>query len=495
MKQMKLFIAGCLMLILSSCKPDFINTNPETRYTYYNFPKTEAQVDQAVVGCYKHVFSIYSGYMWVFGDMLSDNTSFKFNPNDRGGLEFEKLDEFLANSNQGTIADMYRESYEGIERSNVVLESTPQVTFASNTIRDIKEGEAKFFRAFHYFNLVRLYGDVPLITKVIIEPDPNVVTNYPRKPVADAYSSIIIPDALDAIAKLPATVTAGERGRLTKAAANVLLAKVYMTLNRFADALPLLNNVTGFSLNMGATGYKDNFDPKKKNGPESIFEIQTFPGSYTFGFTGSWIPWGTGTTIWLNSSNSRGGMNQPTNDLIATYETGDTRRAVTIAGTAPNIYMNKFFYPDTASKTNATQWPVYRFADVLLMRAECLNEAGFNTGTAFADLNAVRTRASLPNKTAGNAIPALAVNDQAAFRLAIEQERRVEFAGEAHRWFDLLRTGRAATVMTTHGAAERTLKSVAPQSMSATAYANVKLLLAIPFREVQQFGYSQNPGW
>jgi starch-binding outer membrane protein, SusD/RagB family len=495
MKQTKLFMAFCLIVILSSCKPDYINTTPETSFTYYNFPQTEAQVDQAVVGCYKQVFSIYSSYMWVFGDMLSDNTSFKFNPNDRGGIEFEKLDEFLANSSEGTLANMYRESYEGVERSNLVLESVPKVSFGSNTTRDVKIGEAKFFRAFNYFNLVRLYGEVPLITNIIINPDPNVVKNYPRKPVAEAYSSVIIPDVLDAIAKLPTTVTAAERGKLTKAAANVLLAKVYMTLGRFSDALPVLANITGYTLNMGATGYKDNFDPKKKNGPESIYEIQVFPGSYTFGFTPTWTPWGTSNTIWLNGSNPRGGANQPTTDLINSYETGDVRRNVTVAGTAPNIYMNKFFYPDTPSKTNATQWPVYRYADVLLMRAECLNEAGFNTGTAFADLNAVRTRAGLPNKTLGNTTPALAVNDQAAFRLAIEQERRVEFAGEAHRWFDLVRTGRVTTVMAAHGVQERTLKGAAPQSMSATAYTDIKLLLAIPFREVQQFGYSQNTGW
>jgi starch-binding outer membrane protein, SusD/RagB family len=493
MKQYKLYIAICLITVLSSCKPDFIDTNPINRYTYYNFPQTEAQVDQAVVGCYKQVWSIYSNYIWVFGDMMSDNTSFKFNPNDRGGIETEKIDEFLANSAEGNISNMYRESYEGIGRSNLVLESLPKITFSSSALKDASEGEAKFFRAFHYFNLVRLYGDVSIITKVITEEDPNAAQNFPRKPVADVYNNLIIPDALDAIAKLPATTTV--KGRLTKAAANVLLAKVYMTLNRFADALPLLNNVTGFSLNTGATGYKDCFDPKKKNGPESIYEIQVFPGNYTFGFTGAWIPWGTGTTIWLNSSNARGGLNQPTTDLINVYEANDTRKAVTIAGTAPNIYMNKFFYPDTPSKSNITQWPVYRYADVLLMRAECLNEASFNNGTAFADLNAVRTRAGLLSKTPGNAVPALAVNDQAAFRLAIERERRVEFAGEAHRWFDLVRTGRAAAVMTAHGIQERMLKSGVPQSISPSAYTDIKLLIGIPLREVRDFGFPQNPGW
>jgi starch-binding outer membrane protein, SusD/RagB family len=482
------------VVFFSGCKKEYLTLDPVDRYSYYNFPTNESQVEQAVAGCYRKVFPVYNSYMWVWGDMLSDNTSFRYNPTDRGGIATEQLDEFVANSQEGNIGGMYRESFEGVERSNYVLQNLANIKFASDSVKTIREGEAKFFRAFHYLNLVALYGDVPVVTSVITVPDANTATNYPRKAVAEVYSTVIIPDALEAIAKLPATVPTAQAGRLVKNAARMLLAKAYMNLKRFPEALAQLNAITGYTLR---PQYVDNFNPVTKNGTESIFEIQTFPVStgYSFTFMSSWTPWGTGTTIWPPGSNSRGGLNQPTNDLSNAYETNDNRKAITIgstgSGAATILYMKKFLYYDVAAKLNPCQWPVYRYADVLLMQAECLNEAAYPSAQAFTNLNLVRTRAGLPNKTQGNAIPALAVNSQDEFRLAIEKERRVEFAGEGHRWFDLVRTGRATAVMQAHGVAEKALKT----TLDPAAYTNIKLLLGIPYREIQQFGYPQNSGW
>ncbi len=487
----------CVAAITSSCKKNYLDLDPVTTYSYYNFLKNEGQADQAVVACYRQLIPIYNGYMWMWGDMLSDNTSFRFNPSDRGGLETEKLDEFVGQAGEGTINNTHKDFYEGVTRSNYVLDNIANIPYQSDSVKTIRIGEAKFFRAFHYFNLVRLFGDVPIVLKVITEPDANTATNYPRKPVSEVYNAVIIPDVQDAIAKLPATVPATQKGRLTKAAAYMLLGKVYLTLGQFSNALTQFNAVTGFSLN---PVYANNFNPATKNGVESIFEIQTYPipaaaGGYSFGFMSQWAPWGTGATFWP-VSNSRGGLNQPTNDLNNAYEINDGRKAATIqsSGTAPNIIlgMKKFAFPSTTNVgLNDAQWPVYRFAEVLLSQAECLNEGGFPNTAAFTALNQVRTRAGLPNKTQNNPIPALAINSQADFRLAIEQERRVEFAGEAHRWFDLLRTNRVDAVMTAHGAAEAAIKT----TLNPGAYAQIKKLIGIPFREVQQFGYPQNPGW
>jgi hypothetical protein len=495
MRFAKFFTATVLFaLVMSSCKKEYLTLDPIDRYSFYNFPTNESQVEQAVAGCYRKVFPIYNSYMWLWGDMLSDNTSFRYNTTDRGGIATEQLDEFVANAQEGNIGGMYRESFEGVERSNYVLQNLATIGFASDSVKAIREAEAKFFRAFHYFNLVRLYGDVPVVTSVITVPDPNTAGNYPRKPVNQIYTDVIIPDALAAINKLPVTVPAAQKGRLVKAAAQVLLAQVYVTQKKFPEALTVLNQITGFSLN---PQYVNNFNPVTKNGVESIFEIQTFPVStgYSFTFMNNWTPWGTGTTIWPAGSNSRGGLNQPTNDLNNAYETNDNRKAVTVGstGTGPAtiLFMRKFLYYDVAAKLNPCQWPVYRYADVLLMQAECLNEASFPNAQAFAALNLVRTRAGLPNKTQGNVIPALAVNTQDEFRLAIEKERRVEFAGEGYRWFDLVRTNRATAVMTAHGIAEKAIKT----TLDPGAYTNIKLQLGIPFREIQQFGYPQNSGW
>ncbi len=481
-----------------SCKKDYLDLDPIDTYTYYNFPKNQGQAEQAVVACYRQLMPIYNSYMWVFGEMMSDNTSFRFNANDRGGLETERIDEFLANATEGNVSGAYRDFYEGITRSHYVLESLPSIPYSSDSVKTIRVGEAKFFRAFHYFNLVRLYGDVPIVKQVITDPSASTAAEYPRRPVQDVYTEMIIPDALDAIAKLPATIPTNQRGRLTKAAAYMLLGKAYLTLGRYAEALTNFDAVTGFTLN---PSYAANFTPATKNGVESIFEIQTLPlpaaaNGYSFGFGIQWAPFGTGNFFWTNS-NPRGGLNQPTESLNTAYETGDLRKSVTFAstviGTTTVLGMKKFMYPNAANpQLNDAQWPIYRFAEVLLSRAECLNEASFPNATAFTLLNQVRTRAGLPNKTQGNANPLLDISSQAAFRLAIEQERRVEFAGENHRWFDLVRTNRVLPVMTAHGAAEKLLKSA---TIATGAYDNIKVLIGIPSREREQFGYPQNPGW
>ena len=490
-----IFLATLTLAILVGCRKDYLNVDPIDQYVYYNFPINQSQVEQAVVAAYRQAFPIANNYLWLWGDYLSDNTSFRYNPSDRGGTPIEQVDEFVASSDNGTFNGLYQDSYSGIERSNYVLQNLGVIPFSDPAIKDVREAEARFFRAWHYFNLVRVYGDVPLITDVILTPDADPASKYPRSPVASIYDQVILPDAQFALTKLPKTTTAANKGRLTEGAARMLLAKVYMTRKNFTEATAVLTPLLslGYSLN---ADYAANFDPAKKNGPESIWEVQADPAlGISFGFMGSWTPWGTGTTIWPGGSSSRGGLNQPTADLNNAFETGDKRKAVTIGagGTtaSPILYTKKFAYWDPANKANATNFPIYRYADALLMLAECLNEASFPNAQAFTLLNQVRTRAGVPAKTQVNTVVALSIDSQAAFRLALEQERQLELASEGHRWFDLVRTDRAVPVMTAHGIREKALKA----TVDRNAYTNIRILQAIPFREVQQFGYAQNPGW
>ncbi|MFN4144892.1 MAG: RagB/SusD family nutrient uptake outer membrane protein [Runella sp.] len=491
----KTFFWGASLLCVSACQSDYLDVDPIDRYVYYNFPQNESQVEQAVVACYRKVFPIVNSHSWVWGEFLSDNTSFRYNPGDRGGFALEQIDEFVATGDNTNFNGYYQESFEGIGRSNYVLQNLAAIPFANPATKEVREAEVRFFRAWHYFNLVRTYGDVPIITEVITEPDANVATKYPRRPVAEVYQQIILPDAEYAATKLPKTTTAAERGRLTQGAALMLLAEVKMTLRRFNDAAANLQTLLtlGYSLN---ANYADCFDPTKKNNAESIYEIQADPAlGYSFGFMSQWTPWGTGTTIWPGGANSRGGLNQPTNDLNNAYEANDRRKAVTIGSTGTGastiLFMRKFLYWDAANRANPVNFPVYRYADALLMLAECLNEAGFPNAQAFSLLNQVRTRAGLPAKTQNNPVAVLAVNSQADFRLAIEQERRVELAGENHRWYDLVRTNRAEAVMKAHGENEKRTKT----TVDRNAYNQIRVIQAIPLREVQQFGYPQNQGW
>ncbi len=484
-----------LIFAVSSCKEDYLNVEPIDRYGYYNFPTNESQIEQAVTASYRKVFNVANTQLWVWGDFLSDNTTFRYNPTDRGGFALEQVEEFVATSDNGNFNGLYQESYEGIQRSNYVLQNLPKIVFVSNETKEIKEAEVRFFRAWHYFNLVRIYGNVPIITELVIVPDANISQKFPRRNVDEVYSQIIIPDAQYALSKLPKTTTAAQKGRLTQGTAIMLLAKALMTQKKFSEAATVLQPIlsSGYALN---ADYVSNFDPTKKNGSESIYEVQADPLlGYTFTFMNQWTPWGTVTTIWPGGSNSRGGLNQPTADLNNAYEANDKRKAITIGSTGTGVntilFMKKLLYWDAVNKLNPTNFVVYRYSDALLMLAECLNETSFPNAQAFTLLNQVRTRAGLPNKTQNNSIKALSIDNQSDFRLAIEKERQVELAGEGHRWFDLVRTNRAEVVMKAHGEIEKKAKA----SVDRSGYGSIKLLMAFPNREIQQFGYPQTTGW
>jgi starch-binding outer membrane protein, SusD/RagB family len=505
MKNIKIIAVITTSILLFSCKKSYLDLEPKTTYTFYNFPTTEAHLEQLSTGMYRQLIPVYNSYIWTFGEMLSDNSSYRYNASVGSNFTIE-LDEFTSNSAEVTLTNAYKDFYEGIFRANQILQNIDKITYQSDSLKNIRRGEATFFRAFYYFNLVRLYGDVPIVKELILAPNPNIAADFPRKPVQQIYNEVIIPDALDAISRLPLTVPASQKGRLVKAAAQMLLGKVYLTLKDYPKALDNFNAVTGFSLN---PSYQANFNPATKNGVESIFEVQTNPipgaNGFSFSFMPLWQPFSTGTTFWsVAAPTNTHSLNQPTDTLYNSYEAADTltatgRRNVTIqrafVGSNRILCFSKYKYSAPANPAIClAQWPIYRFAETQLSKAECLNEISFPDANAFTLLNAVRARAGLPAKTQNNSNPALAINSQDAFRLAIEQERKVEFAGEGHRWFDLVRTGRVIPVMTAHGIHEKSLKPYISAN-NASAYTNIKTLLAIPFREINEFGYTQNPGW
>jgi starch-binding outer membrane protein, SusD/RagB family len=496
MKISKIFILCFFLLSIMSCKDSYLDVEPIDRYVYSNFAQNQGQVEQAVVACYQQMAPFVSNRLWFFGDYLSDNTSYFFNPTDRGAVNRELVDEFLAEANNGEFSGMYRECFEGVARANYVLENIDKITFTTEELKSTRTAEARFFRAWYYFNLVRVYGDVPLLTKTLVDPRESFTIS--REPVANIYQNIILPDAQFSVDKLPTKAIGKDAGRITKGAAIMLLAKALMTQKKFSEAKPLLEemNKLGYSLN---PIYRDNFNPSKKNGIESVLELQSGIVGYNIGLMGAFTPWGSGTTIWGGGAGSTGGTNQPTIDLIAAYETTDTARKNTVVGiwkksATENIpYMAKFNYWDAALTGNASNFPIYRYADALLMLAECQNEVG-ELDNALVNLNLVRTRAKVPTKTKANANAAYAVNNQAEMRLAIEKERQIELAGEGHRWFDLVRTSRAEVVMKEHGAREKTIAAKLIY-LSPTAYTNIRTIMPIPQSEIQQFGFPQTSGW
>jgi hypothetical protein len=498
-------------IILTSCSEDFLNISPESSITSGNFYKTRGHLEQALNGAYVELRSTKFGG-FAMSEMRSDNTHFTFNPTCRPGPEgnAEQIDEFVDISLSPPVSDMWRACYSGIARANSVLDNISAVVMTKQEA-DMLEGQAKFLRAMFYFDLVRYFGGVPIYLKQVSGVDGAYV---PRSTVTDVYK-IIVEDLLGAITKLQVQ-TFPQNGRATQSSARMLLAEVYLTQKNFSAAESELKKITqmGYSL---LPDYAAVFDLSNKNSVESIFEVQYMQGNQgqESNFY-SWLPKTNDLSLitGINAANGPCGVgyNVPTGDLIGVYEPNDTRLEASIGiaeGTVPDgpiiieavkspvgyitpadkvsvAYIKKYFHAHSVEKNQNENFPVYRYSDVLLSLAEALNEQG-KSSEALPHLNAVRIRAGLPPVTK---------TDQTLLRDIIAHERRVEFAFENKRWFDLLRTDKAINVMTAHG---KYIKDVYGNQgyLPGNAYIVTpgRLVYPIPFREVQIGNLEQNPGY
>jgi len=498
----KYIIAGVLLISLSvsGCKKSFLDQTPEASLPGVNFYKTETDIKQAVSGAYSSISDMGRVNYWLFGEMRSDNTTFQYNPADRGSEQREFMDQFLIGATAEPLQGYWQQNYTGILRCNEILARIGDVPMSAG-MKNQYTGEALFLRSFHYFNLVRQFGGVPL--RLTPSQSPADSRSKGRASIEEIYTQISA-DLNTAGTALPVKYTSTEAGRATQGAVFALLAKIYMTQKKFSDALTALRKVQQLGYNLMPV-YKDIFLPANKNNSESVFEIQYLgsqPG-LSSDFLYQFAPWSSGSIITgdpATSLNGSSGWNIPTQDMINAYETGDLRKDASLAegftdlsGKFVNIpYVKKYNHGIIDRGRTNDNFPVIRYADVLLMIAECLNEQGFAAGgEQFTLLNQIRTRAGLPAKTAANPIAALSVDNQQAFRDAILQERRVELAFENHRWYDLVRSGKAVEVMTAHGQYEIAHRTNIP-SGSYLLNAN-KLLLPIPQREVNLDNLTQNP--
>lgn len=483
---------------ITGCKKAFLEKAPESTLTGTNFWKTESDLKQGVVGAYRSLSNMGSFSYWLFGEMRSDNTTFEYNAPQRGQENREFVDEFLVSSDNTLIQDYWQSSYVGIARCNDVLDHQAAISMSDAT-RNQAIGEVKLLRAFHYFNLVRQFGGIPLRLQNVTTPDES--KSKGRASTDEVYDQIIA-DLNDAAVKLPASYQAADKGRVTSGTANALLGEVYLTQKKYSEALNALRKVTGYSLQ---SSYGAIFQPNNKNNSESVFEIQylgTDP-NLSSNFMYQFAPFDSGTAVTNDPGTNLSfgsGWNIPTTDLIDAYEAGDLRKNVslstsfTLNGAVINVpYIVKYNHGFNQPGQTNDNFPVIRYADVILEIAECLNEQGFtSSGEAFNLLNQVRQRAGLAPKTFGNPVGSLNVSNQEAFRGAIMQERKVELAFENHRWYDLVRTGKAVDVMNVHGKKE-IAKNPAQFPAGAYMITQNKLLLPIPQREVTLDKLTQNP--
>lgn len=479
----RLIAAVILIITISSCKKSFLDLPSQTSLTGAVYFKTQGDFEKAINAAYAPLRDLYNGTggAYAMGEMRSDNTTYKYNPNDRGTIQPEFIKDFNEDANNGVIAQKFNVDYVIISRVNQVLAPIDDVDFDATVKNNIK-GQALFLRAFAYFDLVQYFGAVPLHLK------PATTLGETALPLtsADSIYLQIIADAQEAASLLP-NKASQEAGRVTSGSALTLLGNVYMILKQWANAEATLKQVTGYSL---LPDYAGVFDPNNKNNAESIFEVQYKEGNeglnsyffYTYlvqPVTAEEVSAVTGIT---EVNRTIEGYNIPTPDIIAAYEANDLRKNASIGYiTASGVsypYIKKYSHPHQLTGNTNDNWPVYRYAEVLLFLAEALNEQN-KTAEAITYLNQVRTRAGLPNTAA---------TSQSDLRTAILNERRVELAFENKRWPDLVRTGNAQSVMTAFGARVKANPQAyyfpAGIAPTASAYTNINLIFPLPAAEV-----------
>lgn len=518
MNQVKRFLyLFSAVALLGSCKKDFLTRYPEGNLNEGNFYKSTTDFQQAVNGAYVPLRDIANN-AYFMDEIRSDNAHYDYNQKDRGNVTIENMVDFLDNSNNTITLNRYQANYNGIARTNVVLDRLATITFPmTDADKNQITGEAKALRGHYYFDLVKTYGGVPLNLHEVKTPS----EGFLERATAEQVYTQVIADLTDAMNLLAApTFAAAQTGRATKGSVATELAAVYMQRKEYAKAIPLLQSVTqmGYAL---MPNFRDVFNPANKNGnKEIIWDVQFQSGTsgqqsnFIYRFTP--VTTNTLNILGVSFNNTIGGWMVPTESLINTFEPGDSRFDASIGviegtldantnfvpsgvvsavgytpkpGVTAKYFARKYYYPPYPNLNQNTDqnWPLYRYSDVLLMLAEALNETG-KPGEALPYLNQVRTRAF----GAGNG--QIATTDPASLRTIVADERRRELAFENKRWQDLIRTGQAIQVMTAYGTAlKQKFPYLLPQSYNVT---QERLLYPIPLREIQlNSKLTQNPGY
>jgi hypothetical protein len=440
-------------LTFQACSEDFLDVKQQEAVTV-----SDVELYNNNEGAKSFVTSIYSKYLdwsmssfsWIgLTGIASDDADKGSEPGDTGNDKLI-LDNLQHNSSTLSVGEVFTANYEGINRCNQALRYIPQLDKADASLKNRLLAETKFLRAFMYFNLVRLYGGVPVVDHV---PNPSseedITMQLARKTKAEVYA-FIEKDLTDAIVGLPEKTgyAQDEKGRASKGAALALMAKVALYQQKWQKVIDFTNQLTGYAL---VTDYGSIFKESGENNIESIFEIQAYGGNPSKGIQGYSVSQGArGAGGW------GWGFNTPSESLLNVYEAGDSRKNATIifAGSTlydgrvvPSTVTNPRYNYKAYSSVNPDAWETglnlryLRYSEMLLLRAEAFNELGNNTSAKTA-LNQVRNRAKLANTTAAS---------QSEIRTAIWKERRVELAFEHDRFFDVVRTGQAQAAFAAHG--------------------------------------------
>jgi len=443
----------CLCGLAFGCKEEFLELAPISNSNANNFYKTQQDFDLAVNSAYATLYTFYGPESGVsYTEQLGDNATL-YNV---GGVQADRwaFKDYALRTSNVEVYRFWQECYKALFSVNIVMDKIEAADLDA-AYKDQVKAQMLFLRGLYYFNMVQLWGEIPLVTKPITAEESYQIL---RSPVAEVYD-LIIRDLESAAGKLPLASAVTAPGRASKGAAQTLLGKVYLTMGNKTAAAQQFQEVVSSGQYELLPQYASLWIVTNKNTKESVFEIQ-YKGGSGNPYSNYWTAFAPTENFVLTQYG--GGMNQVTDDLYNEYEPGDPRRDASIS----TGYTNKvgtfipIKFPIKWVDRNAqvvggrelsnNNFMVLRYADVLLMLAEATGNAAY--------LNQVRARVGLP----AFGSPGYPTDKYPTLDLAIEHERRVELALEFHRWYDLKRTNRALLVLTTKGKAVTSQKLLLP---------------------------------
>ncbi|MBY0481863.1 MAG: RagB/SusD family nutrient uptake outer membrane protein [Chitinophagaceae bacterium] len=432
MKRISLILSVILFSVIG-CQKDLVQI-PQTTKTADNFYSNETELEEAVKGVYATLqfTGNYNTAMPAIGELPGEDAYDETPANDNG--YYGQLDDINVISQNGIIQDNWADSYTGIQRANIVLNRIKDITYKDNNLKNARIGEMKFIRALYYFNLVRIYGDVPLVTTEISNPLASF--GQTRAAKIDVYKQIEA-DLNEAILLLPIRTVANKM-RVVKTAAQTLLGKVKLTQKDYASAETLLLAVENSGVHQLLADVTTVFPVANELNDEIIFSVQFASGlnSNSKGSDAYRMFNPTGRVV--GSMTGTKGHGVLKSSFYNLYDATDKRKNVYVGAIASGIgYNNKIAVPATVVTDAASDWVVLRYADVILMLAEIENELAKPT-QALSYLNMIRTRAGLSSFSS---------SDKTEIFNEIDLQRRKELVWEGHRWFDLLRQDRVQTVL------------------------------------------------
>ena len=452
-----------IQLLISACSSSFFELEPSNSVTTSKVYKTAEDFNIAVIGCYSKLQSQVSFYIESC-EYRSDNMY--LTAPTAGTQDRYDIDQFVETPANGILSDYWANFNNGVYRSNLVLDQIDDADI-DQTLKNQYKGEAMFIRAWTYFNMYRIWGGVPTTRKPVSVREALAI----GRSSDEEMFNLIAGDLKQIVDEklLPASYSDKNIGRITSGAAQALLGKVYLTFHKWEEAKNVLSQLIGqYTL---LTKPEDVFDVNNKNNGEIIFAIK---------FNKDVV--GEGHGYWHSLSNPSNATN-PSPQLLSSYSENDSRKSlISYVQAESNVYVLKKFYDVKNPTTNSVgnDQILLRYADVLLMYSEALNEIAYSnspTSLAFESLNEVHTRAGLPP------IDISTLPDKESFRRAIMIERQKEFPYEGHRWFDLVRMGYAKEVMADIG-----------HNIS-----DYQLLFPIPKTEIERINDEsllwQNPGY